>query len=48
MVDEEPPIGKWPTTMSPDVAYEAAGQRDAVGRAVARDKPVATSMIFHP
>jgi len=28
------------------VVHEAAGQRDAVSRAVARDKPVATSVVI--
>ena len=35
-----------PARQRPVSVHEAAGQRDAVSRAVARDKPVATSVVI--
>ena len=37
--------GRWVKSSAPHFA-QAAGQRDAVSRAVARDKPVATSVVI--
>jgi hypothetical protein len=38
--------GAVPDLSAAGVVHEAAGQRDAASRAVARDKPVATSVVI--